>query len=79
MTAQIIPMVRAPRQTPEVVRLRFSKSEWRELTVVVEDYRTADILTTGTPKNVGEWLNHNGYTHAIGSAAIWIKDWRKKR
>ena len=67
----VIPFLREPGELPSRVLLKFDHSGKDGLVVVVEDYRTREIMTSGDLKQIGAWLNHNGYKWAAGSRAVW--------
>lgn len=75
----VIPLTRPHNQLPDVVFLRFHGQDRHNFAVTIEDFRTRDVLMSGTLARVGRWLNHNRYRYATGSNAIWYRDYRNSR
>jgi hypothetical protein len=78
-------LVQFPKQDhgvepPDVVQIKFTHDrghldprQW----VAVIDVKTGEAILRRPIKEVGEWLNENGFSYATGSMAIWYRDYFK--
>jgi hypothetical protein len=68
---------------PDIVQVKFSRrtpcggneAQWVELI----DLKGGDVIMRRPIREVGKWLNEHGFSYAMGSMAIWYRDYFKLR